>query len=208
MKVLIIESQPLMRGAIRQEIKDHLPKSKITHVTSIDEVMQAVRDQSFDLVILEICIKGASMQIIKDICASKLGIKILVYSSLSEAIYALPAVSSGAHGFLSKDSSIDQLRIAVDTVLGSKIYFSKAIQDALLSQVIANVNFSDHDPLKILTPRESLVMQLLLQGNKVREIAQKLDLQQSTVSTFKLKVFKKLKVDSMMALSAKMNMLR
>jgi DNA-binding NarL/FixJ family response regulator len=93
-------------------------------------------------------------------------------------------------------------------VLDSKTYFSKTIQETLLSQVIANVDASNHNPLQTLTPRERIVVHLLLQGKKIKTIAEMLNLKESTVSTFKANVFRKLQVGSLIALSEKMAMLR
>lgn len=208
MKVLVVDGHSLMRSAIKREIKDHNPQTRVTLAARMDEGMDAIKNQVFDLVIVEIGIPGGSMHTIREIRAVGKGVKILVYSSMSESIYALPSVSSGAHGFLSKDSSGDELRIAIDMVLDSKTYFSKTIQETLLSQVIANVDVSVQNPLQTLTPRERLVVHLLLQGNKVRSIAEMLDLKESTVSTFKANVFKKLQVSNLVALSEKMEMLR
>lgn len=166
MKVLVIDDHPLMRSAIKREIKDHKPQARVILCAHKDEGMEAIRNQTIDLVIVEIGIPGGSMHTIREMRAAARGIKILVYSSVNEAIYALPAVASGAHGFLSKDSSGDELRIAIDMVLDSKTYFSKTIQETLLSQVIANVDASNHNPLQTLTPRERIVVHLLLQGKK------------------------------------------
>lgn len=208
MKILVIDGHPLMRSAIKREIKDHKPQARVMLTGQLDEAMEMIENQSFDLVIVEVGIRGGSMHTIREMRATGKGVKILVYSSMSEAIYALPAVSSGANGFLSKESTGDELRIAVDVLLDSKTYFSKTIQESLLSQVIANVDASDHNPLQTLTQRERLVVHLLLQGNKIRAIAEMLDLKESTVSTFKANVFKKLQVSNLVALSEKMEMLR
>ncbi|HWV31083.1 MAG TPA: response regulator transcription factor [Dyadobacter sp.] len=208
MKVLVIDGHPLMRSAIKREVKDHKPQARVTLMAQLDQALEAIENQFFDLIIVEIGIPGGSMHTIREMRTIVRGGKILVYSSMSEATYALPSVSSGAHGFLSKDVCGDELRIAMDVVLDSKTYFSKAIQESLLSQVIANVDASDHNPLQLLTSRERLVVNLLLEGNKVRAIAEMLALKESTVSTFKANVFKKLQVNNLVALSEKMEMLR
>ncbi|SEJ50550.1 DNA-binding response regulator, NarL/FixJ family, contains REC and HTH domains [Dyadobacter sp. SG02] len=208
MKILVIDGHPLMRSAIKREVKDHKPQARVTLAGQLEEAMNVIENQSFDMTIIEIGIPGGSMHTIREMRMTGRAGKILVYSSMSEATYALPAVSSGAHGFLSKDGTGDELRIAIDMVLESKTYFSKTIQESLLSRVIANVDASDHNPLQTLTPRERLVVHLLLQGNKIRAIAEMLDLKESTVSTFKANVFKKLQVGNLVALSEKMEMLR
>lgn len=208
MKVLVIDGHPLMRSAIKREVKDHKPQARVMLIAQLDAALEVMENQYFDLIIIEIGIPGGSMHTIREMRTIARGAKILVYSSMSEGTYALPAVSSGAHGFLSKDVSGDELRIAIDMVLDSRTYFSKAIQESLLSQVIANVDASDHNPLQSLTSRERLVVHLLLEGNKIRAIAEMLNLKESTVSTFKANVFKKLQVSNLVALSEKMEMLR
>ncbi|SDE61223.1 two component transcriptional regulator, LuxR family [Dyadobacter soli] len=207
MKILVIDGHPLMRAAIKREVKDHKPQARVMLAAQLEEAMNVIENQSFDMTIIEIGIPGAGMQTIREMRATGRVGKILVYSSMSEATYALPAVSSGAHGFLSKQASGDELRIAIDMVLESKTYFSTTIQERLLSQIISNVSSSDHNPLQALSARERLVMPLLLDGSKVFAIAKMLELKESTISTIKANIYKKLKVKNIVDLSEKMKML-
>lgn len=207
MKILVIDGHPLMRAAIKREVKDHKPQARVMLAAQLEEAMNVIENQSFDMTIIEIGIPGAGMQAIREMRATGRVGKILVYSSMSEATYALPAVSSGAHGFLSKQASGDELRIAIDMVLESKTYFSTTIQERLLSQIISNVSSSDHNPLQALSARERLVMPLLLDGSKVFAIAKMLELKESTISTIKANIYKKLKVKNIVDLSEKMKML-
>ncbi|HWV33756.1 MAG TPA: response regulator transcription factor [Dyadobacter sp.] len=207
MKILVIDGHPLMRAAIKREVKDHKPQARVMLAAQLEEAMNVIENQSFDVTIIEIGIPGAGMQAIREMRATGRVGKILVYSSMSEATYALPAVSSGAHGFLSKQASGDELRIAIDMVLESKTYFSTTIQERLLSQIISNVSSSDHNPFQALSARERLVMPLLLDGSKVFAIAKMLELKESTISTIKANIYKKLKVKNIVDLSEKMKML-
>lgn len=138
MNILVIDNHPLVLIGIKQEIKDHNPKAKVTLVNQIDQGIGTIKNKSFDLIIIEIGISGCNVQTIRKIRAAQPNTKILVFSWMSEMKYALPAIALGANGFVSKESSINELIIAVDTVLASKTYHSNKVHKPLFSKVITN----------------------------------------------------------------------
>ncbi len=207
MKILVIDSHPIVLSAVKREIKEHKPEAKITLFSELDKGIESAKKNHYELIIIEIGISDFNLQTLKELRKIRWNSKILLYSSMNEGHYALLSVASGANGFISKESAVSELINAIDTVLDSKTYFSPKVRQALLSKVIANETASSSNPLKTLTPREKLVTHLLVKGMKVVEISKMLDLQASTVSTFKASIFKKMQVNNILALSRQMEIL-
>lgn len=56
-----------------------------------------------------------------------LGIKIIALTMFSDAKYLYAMVAAGAKGFLLKDSSEDEIRQAIETVLKNQLYYTQRV---------------------------------------------------------------------------------
>ena len=115
---------------------------------------------------------------------------------LSENIYAVSALASGAKGFVSKDASVDELTRAILITMEGRTYLSSAITEILSTQKPNALS----SPFDSLTSRELQIVSLLLRGNTVTQISKMLDLKNSTIGTHKGTIFKKLRVENLIEL--------
>jgi DNA-binding NarL/FixJ family response regulator len=122
------------------------------------------------------------------------GIKILVLSYHPEEMYALSAIKSGASGYISKTVSTEILKMAILQVIRGGIYLNKDITDRLNSGVFKNNSLISK--FKKLSTREAEVLNLLSTGKRNKDIAEALTINEKTVSTYKTRLLKKLKVDN------------
>ena len=97
-------------------------------------------------------------------------------------------LKSGASGYLSKDSASEELVKAVEKVLSGKKYFSPFVLEQLASNVDTDMSKSAYE---LLSNREFDVMKLLASGKSVSDIAEKLQLSVTTVSTYRTRVMAK-----------------
>ncbi len=160
---------------------------------------------TFDLILLDIDIpggKGKSM--IDRIRQRQPRVIILVCSAADEQIHALEYIAAGANGYVSKSVDRDELVVAITTVMKNKRYVSSAIQDRLLSAVSTGSSVSQRQKIsKNLSGREKEVMDLLIEGKWVKEIAFNLNLRANTISTYKARIFEKMGVTSVIDLAKK-----
>ena len=122
--------------------------------------------------------------------------QVLVYSMSAERIYAPQAIARGAAGFVSKADDEQDLIRAIGHVRTGGTYLSPGIE-ANLRRVQKN---KPTDPFTELSEREVDVMNVLLTGVGVKEIAAQLDLQPTTVATYKARLFDKLGVTNVLDL--------
>ena len=103
------------------------------------------------------------------------------------------ALKSGASGYLSKDAAPDELVKAVKKVMLGKKYISQAIAEKLANSFSSESLLSPHENL---SDREFDVMKLLANGQSVSEIAERLSLSVTTVSTYRARVMVKMHLKS------------
>lgn len=135
------------------------------------------------------------------------GLLILVFSSLEEDIYALHYLKAGANGFLAKTASQDEIKKAIRSMLETGHYISSAVQQQLLRNTLDSKPAGEN-PLENLSQRELEVMDMLIEGYWTKEIAIKLHLTESSVSTYKSRIFDKLKVSTLIEMFKKVQLFK
>ena len=114
-----------------------------------------------------------------------------------EEIYAISTIKAGASGYLNKSAELDLIHKAVETVLDDQIYLSEKMDKHYRYE---DTRKSRTRLFKRLSTREVEVLKLLSIGKKNKEIAQELDINEKTVSTYKARLFKKLNVTNVVDL--------
>jgi DNA-binding NarL/FixJ family response regulator len=151
----------------------------------------------FDLVILDVNINGVeNIKIMNKIKSIQKKLKILIFSSHDEKQYGVRYIQNGADGYLNKFCSEDKIVSVVKEVLDSGMFYSKDLKAKL------NAKSKKHsNTIENLSNREFEIAQLLVNGYGNLEISNKLEIQMSTVSTYKNRIFDKLDINNVVALS-------
>ena len=145
---------------------------------------------------------GNNLKVIDQIKVAQPNAKILVFSSLNENIYAVPYLKAGASGYLTKNAEESEIVTAITTILAGSRYSSRNVKENMFNSILGN---DSNNPFTKLSGRELEVAELLTKGVGVLEISNKLNLQMGTVSTYKLRLFQKLKIKSIIELAEKMS---
>lgn len=117
--------------------------------------------------------------------------KLLVLSPLSSSRIITRAIEAGAHGFVSIDSSLEDLKEAVCQVYSGKRYLAKDLHKVVLEGMFdQNVNASTR-----LTYKENQILQMTCDGSTISEIASNLNLSSNTVRSYCSRLMKKFQVN-------------
>nr|WP_280695329.1 response regulator transcription factor [Chryseobacterium sp. H1D6B] len=114
-------------------------------------------------------------------------LKILIFSGHEKDI-AIQYIREGAEGYLSKQSSEEEIKTAVKTILEKGSYYPADLVSFFIEK------FQENNTAEKLSSREYEIFQLLADGQGNLEIANALNLQMSTISTYKKRVFEKLNI--------------
>lgn len=168
----------------------------IGKVTTGKDLFRFLKNRIPDVLILEIDLPEINgITALRTIKSDHPGSKILVLSCHPEEMYALNAIKAGAAAYISKTASTEVLREAVHQVARGGIYLNKEISDRLSSGSSRSTNIISR--YKKLSTREIEVLNLLSTGKRNKDIAEALDINEKTVSTYKTRLLKKLKVDNL-----------
>ena len=194
--VLIADHHPITRAGISSIFSSHQEIEIIGNATSGNELFKSLKQRLPDVLIMEIDLPQINgITAVRTIKSEFPGAKILIFSCHPEEMYALSAIKAGAAGYISKTVSLENLKSAIQQVARGGIYLNKSITEKINSGISKENGLISK--FKRLSTRESEVLNLLASGKRNKDIAEALDINEKTVSTYKTRLLKKLKVDNL-----------
>ena len=204
--ILLVDDQAIVRYGTIQLLMELYPGVQVKTAKDIDEMVDQLNKSKFELLILDIDFPGSSSFGMLDIIRLRQpDIKILVFSGYDEKLYAQRYLSAGAHGYLSKRDPEKKLGLAINTISQGNVYVSEELKQ-MLAGGKKETGGVMKNPMISLSDRELEVMNLLAGGLSLPEISERLNLQLSTVSTYRHRIFEKLDVSNVIDLVEKMKL--
>ena len=189
-RIVIADDHAIVREGLKRIVGDAQDLQVTGEAADGGEVMKAVRELEFDVLVLDLSMPGRSgMELIKLVKAEKPRLRVLVLSMHQEMQYAVRAIKSGASGYLTKESAHGQLEQAIRKISTGGAYISAEVAEQL---ALGAMPGSDALPHESLSDREFAVFRMLVAGEGVSDIAHKLNLSVKTVSTHKSNLMQKL----------------
>lgn len=191
---LIADDHTIVRQGMQIAIEDTIDNFEIFTASSISQIHEQLEKNPIDIAILDAQLQdGNSFSIIPQIKKKYPKIKILIFTSYDEENYALKFIEAGADGFLSKLSEESEIKKAIVQMVEKGKYLPP------FTQKILDLSTQETDflnPLNRLSEREIQIAELYAKGLGNLEIANILDIKQNTVSTYKKRIFDKLKINT------------
>jgi len=195
--ILVVDDHPIIGFGLQFLLKKYLMEVNVFVETAVEAVLTQIKNKQFDLVIMDVLLpKTDTQSLVNRIMTLQPATAILMHSSCSEEIYAMPYMQLGAKGYLHKSASDEEVLLAISTVLSGHIFISKkaAKQRNIFYNTLSNNPFGE------LSKRELEVLSHLLLGRSVKEIAEVLNLGQSTIATQKSRILSKVNVSNIVDL--------
>lgn len=201
--ILIADDHAIVRQGIKMLIENHDRNFNFVEAASCAEVQKIMSDRSIDYAILDLSFSDGNLfSDIEQITEYARKTKILIYSMNPEKIYARRFIGKGAKGFISKQANIKDLENAIQTILRGEIYLSAYMKDSLFSTVKSDAL---ENPLDLLSNRELQIVEYMVLGMGTKEIAGKMNLDITTISTYRRRAFDKLDVQNVIELKEKLS---
>ena len=192
-KILVADDHFIVRTGISLVLRAAFEGAAITQAQDFEAAIHLLGTAPFDLLLLDIDLPGGNTaKMISHIKDANAKVKIVMFSAYDEETYAPRYLRAGASGYVNKLSAEEEIVEAVRAVLEHGEYKNPKLNLA--------TNKKDDNPLSILSKREYEIMSLLVRGEGNLEIVNLLNIQMSTVSTYKKRIFEKLNVSNLPSL--------
>lgn|SRR5690606_1692353 len=161
---------------------------------TLGETRSGLEKSTADVLLLDINLPdGDGIQFCKEVTTQHPKIKVLALTTYSQIVLVKNMMRNGAHGFLLKNTSVEELEQAIQSVYRGERYLQTDIKDALLQDSIG-VSAPKTTFRPTLTRREKEVLTLVMEEMTTQEIAEKLFLSPKTVETHRLNLLQKMGV--------------
>ncbi|AWX45275.1 Chemotaxis response regulator protein-glutamate methylesterase [Flagellimonas maritima] len=197
-KVVIADNHPIVRLGIKNVLETSSDIEVVADVPTTSELFATLEKVTPDVVILEMDIPEINgIAALRKLKLDFPNVKSLMYSGQSEDVYALSTIRAGAFGYLSKTADLDYIVSAVKKVSEGNMFITNELAQRLA------FDEGTQKPRRFfrkLSSREVEVLKLLASGKRNKEVAEGLNLNEKTVSTYKARLMKKLNVDNLVDL--------
>ncbi len=195
--ILLVDDHTL----IREGLKLILKKNKIFKIIGeASNGVEAIRyidknASKIHVVMLDITMPELDgFEVAKIVRQNHPEIKILALTMHSEESYITKMIDVGVHGYVLKDSNLEDLSTAIKTILEGKSYYSSDVSAIMINSLMNKDKKKENNELENLTEREIQIINLITEGFKSSEIADQLKLSTRTIEVHRRNLMKKLDV--------------
>lgn len=193
-KVAIADDHAIVRKGLKQILSDIPDMEVVAEASSGDEALAMIRADGWDVLLLDISMPGKNvLELIKLSKQQFPRLPILILSMYPEDQYAVRMLRAGADGYLTKESAPEQLVTAIRKVSEGGKYASQLLAEKLVAELFTDAEKLPHSTL---TDREFQVFSALAKGKRLTDIAEEMSLSIKTISTYRTRLLKKLRLTS------------
>jgi DNA-binding NarL/FixJ family response regulator len=195
-RILLVDDHKIIHESL-EPLLDKQPGMEV--VATAENGRKAVKltqDLKPDVVIMDITMPDLNgIEATYQITSQCPKTKVIVLSMHTDRRYVTGALNAGASGYLIKSCPFEELVSAIQSVSANKKYLSPEISGIVIEESLSPSPTSDSSVFSSLTMREREVLQLLVEGKTVKQIADDhLCLSIKTVHTYRQKIMEKLNI--------------
>ena len=203
-QIFIVEDHRLFREGLKAMLSPSQEYEIIGEAEDGLEAIRLIKKKKPDLVLLDLSMPRMNgLSVLREIKGSMPEVKILVLSIHESDQYVLQAFEAKADGYAIKDSSREELRVAILSVLEGKKYISPGVADNVLEGYLdGRKTLKSKSALDTVTEREKEILKLLGEGYQNKEIADLVHISVKTVEKHRANIMAKLDLHNAAALTA------
>lgn len=204
-KLLIADNHPIIRKGLELLFTASSNIEVVGSVNDGEAILEFIKKNPVDVILMEVNFpKLNGLTVLRYLKNDFPDVKTIIFSGEPEEVYAINAIKAGACGYISKSVNIITISEAISKVYDGGIHLSNELTQQLAFGTRTNKDGSFY---KKLSTREAEVLKLLTIGRKNKEISKELNINEKTVSTYKARLMRKLKVTNLVDLvnQAKLN---
>lgn len=181
-RVLLADDEQLIRQGLRRLLELPNDVQVVAEAADGEQVLAAVRQHPIDVIALDVRMpRMDGLQVLEELRTSSEHPACLMLTTFDDPGLLLEAARRGAHGFVSKDISLEELVAALRAVAAGATWFQPAVTSSLRGSFEHHRNGERVRSCDSLTDREIDVLRLMAGGLTNREIAQTLHTAEGTV---------------------------
>jgi DNA-binding NarL/FixJ family response regulator len=182
-RVFLVDDHPIVRRGFQLLLSLEPDLAVCGEADSGPGALQKILALKPDVAIVDLSLKGSSgLELIKQLRAQALKLKLLVFTMRDEGIYAERALRAGADGYITKEEGTEKAIAAIRLLMQGKRYVSEKLAEKMMDKLVGH-SAGPETAVELLSDRELEVLELIGNGLGSREIAEKLHLSIKTIES-------------------------
>jgi len=194
-KVLLVDDHDLVRLGVKRLLQDAKGIQVVGEASTGEEAIKLTKELLPDVVIMDLQMPGiGGLEATRKMLRHNPMVRVLALTVCDDEPYPSRLLQAGAAGYITKGSNADEMLKAIRKLHAGERYLSPEI-----AQQLALKRFSADDeasPLDALSERELQIMLMITQGQKTKQISDKLCLSVKTINSYRYRIFEKLEIKS------------
>ncbi len=191
-RVGIVDDHAITRRALTEYLGTVDQMVVVGEASNGRDAMELARTVPMDVLLLDMDMPGQNgIDALVHIIARKDAPAVLILSGHAPQAYGVAMIRKGAAGYLGKDCAPEEIIKAITTIASGRKYLNEELS-ALMVETLTEE--AADEPHCTLTEREFQIFLRLAQGQKNAQIAKDLSLSAKTVTSYRMKVLRKMRV--------------
>lgn len=200
--IIIVDDHSITREGLRALLDKKANFKVVAEAENGREAVWLARKHCPDVIVMDINMPelngiDATRQIIDELPETK----IVALSMYSDRSYVKEMLKAGVSGYLLKSCAFEELSEAISTVVSNLTYLSPKISEIVRKELVRALKSDDSNATALLTDREREVLQLIAEGVKTKEIANRVHVSVKTVEARRRRIMDKLRIDNVAGLT-------
>jgi DNA-binding NarL/FixJ family response regulator len=182
-RVFLVDDHPIVRRGFQLLLAMETDLMVCGEADSAPAALQKILALKPDVAIVDLSLKaGTGLELVKQLRAQALKVKLLVFTMRDEGIYAERALRAGADGYITKEEGAEKAIQAIRVLMQGKRYVSETVAAKMMDTLVGNTGGAE-GAFESLSDRELEVLELIGNGVGSRQIADKLHVSIKTVES-------------------------
>jgi DNA-binding NarL/FixJ family response regulator len=200
-RILLADDHPVVRKGLKLCIEEGEGFKVLAEAGDGETALALIQKLRPHLAILDIDMpKSTGLQVAAEIKRLKLNTKVIFLSFHKDEQMVRAALDAGGNGYLLKDSAMQEIVAAVQTVMSGQVYVSSAIALQLLQGGDGSKRDDENSLTRDLTPSERRILLLIADGLSSKEIGATLSVHYRTIENHRTNICRKLRIEGANAL--------
>ncbi len=199
-RILVADDHPIVRKGLQSALAKQGRVIVVGEACDGQEAIEKALQLLPDVVLMDLSMpRMTGLDATRELRKHTSNIKVLVLSGLTDQEWVLRSIRAGAHGFISKEASLEKLLQAIDSVHSGQTFFTPEIAQAAVGDFLRNP--WKREPATELTAREREGLVLIAEGKSNKEVATDLNIGVRTVETHRERIMRRLNIHSVAGLT-------
>lgn len=195
-RLLIADDSPLFRAGLRALLEQKQEYAVVGEAGDTVTTVELAETLKPDIILLDIALGTMTgEELLRELYLRVPACTVLMLSSRSELEFVMHCLQQGAHGFLLKSATVQELELALQSLRGGGQYLSSAVLPLVIGQAVKqNRRRPQVSATMQLTARQMEILRLIARGESTRSIADGLGLSVKTVEAHRSQIMHRLQI--------------